>query len=42
MKLLMEFVSHLDKKLLLPKLFDVTLYELDLQDSQKKITAEDT
>ena len=33
--LLMEFVSHLGKKLLLPGLLDVVLYEMDMQDPQK-------
>ena len=32
----MELVSHLGNKLLLPGLLDVMLYELDMQDSQKK------
>ena len=31
----MEFVSHLDKKLLLPGLLNVMLNELDMQDPQK-------
>ena len=31
----MEFVGHLDKKLLLPGLLDVMLYELYLQNPQK-------
>ena len=34
-RLLMELVSHLGKKLLLPRLLDVILYELDMQDPQK-------
>ena len=33
-RLLMEVVSHLGKKLLLPGLFDIMLYKLDMQDSQ--------
>ena len=37
----MELVSHLVKKLLLPGLLDIMLYELDMQDPQeKKKTAE--
>ena len=32
----MEFVSHLGKKLLLPELLDTKLYELDMQDPQRK------
>ena len=31
----MELVNHLGKKLLLPGLLDVMLYELDMQDPQK-------
>ena len=31
----MEFVSHLGKKLLLPRLLNVMLYEVDMQDPQK-------
>ena len=31
----MELVSHLGRKLLLPGLLDVMLYELDMQDPQK-------
>ena len=30
----MEFASHLSKKLLLPGLLDVMLYELDMQSPQ--------
>ena len=39
-RLLMELVCHLGKNLLLPGLLDVMLYELDLQDPQKKMTVE--
>ena len=31
----MEFVGHLGKKLLLPRLLDGMLYEMDMQDPQK-------
>ena len=34
-RLLMEFVSHLGKKLLLPELLDAMLYELNSQDPQR-------
>ena len=34
-RFLMEFASNLDKKLHLPRLFDVMLYELDMQDPQR-------
>ena len=34
-RLLMEFVIHLGKKLLLPGLLDVMLYKLDMQDPQR-------
>ena len=32
---LMEFASHLGKRLLLPGLLDVLLYKLDMQDPHK-------
>ncbi|CAO2637977.1 hypothetical protein LEMLEM_LOCUS24248 [Lemmus lemmus] len=38
-RIFMELVSHLGKKLLLPGLLDVMLYELDMEDPQK-MTAE--
>ena len=31
----MELVSHVGNKLLLPELFDIMLYELDMEDPQR-------
>ena len=39
-RLFIEFDSHLVNKLLLPRLLDVMLYKLDMQDPHKKMTAE--